>query len=93
MVPCPVGCGGFSEVVRVSTRENGAGEIWFECLSCAQRKMFEIPAATPDERKKIFAELESGHEPLCPRHTKAVPLRRRGRDFVCPGCGVRFDEP
>ena len=24
MVPCPVGCGGFSEVVRVSTRPNGA---------------------------------------------------------------------
>jgi hypothetical protein len=93
MVPCPVGCGGFSEVVRVSTMESGAGEIWFECLSCAQRKMFEIPAATAAERKSIFAELETGHEPLCPRHTKQVPLRRRGRDFVCPECGVRFAEP
>ncbi|HSJ31402.1 MAG TPA: hypothetical protein VK933_08215 [Longimicrobiales bacterium] len=93
MVPCPVGCGGFSEVVRISTRENGAGEVWFECLSCAQRKMFEIPPATMEERTKISAELETGQEPYCPRHTKQVQLRRRGRDFVCPECGVAFPEP
>lgn len=93
MVPCPVGCGGFSEVVRISTMENGAGEVWFECLSCAQRKMFEIPAATMDERTTIAAELERGQEPYCPRHTKQVQLRRRGRDFVCPECGVAFPEP
>jgi hypothetical protein len=93
MVPCPVGCGGFSEVVRVSTMENSGGEVWFECLSCAQRKMFVIPPGTAEERKKIFTELEAGHEPLCPKHTKTVPLRRRGRDFVCPECGVQFSEP
>jgi hypothetical protein len=93
MVPCPVGCGGFSEVVRISTMENGAGEVWFECLSCAQRKMFVIPPATMEERTKIAAELESGQEPYCPRHTKQVQLRRRGRDFVCPECGVAFPEP
>ncbi|MGH7448542.1 MAG: hypothetical protein ACRELT_13320, partial [Longimicrobiales bacterium] len=93
MVPCPVGCGGFSEVVRISTMENGAGEVWFECLSCAQRKMFEIPAATMEERTKVAAELEAGHEPFCPRHTKHVQLRRRGRDFVCPECGVAYPEP
>jgi hypothetical protein len=93
MVPCPVGCGGFSEVVRISTMENGAGEVWFECLSCAQRKMFEIAPATMEERTKIVAELEKGQEPYCPRHTKLVQLRRRGRDFVCPECGVSFPEP
>jgi hypothetical protein len=93
MVPCPVGCGGFSEIVRVSTMENGAGEIWFECLSCAQRRMFEIDPATEQERRTIFSELESGREPYCPRHTKIVQLRRRGRDFVCPECGVAFPEP
>jgi len=93
MVPCPVGCGGFSEVVRVSTQDDGAGEVWFECLSCAQRKMFVIPPATMEERKSIFAALEAGLEPTCPRHTKQVPLRRRGRDFVCPECGVAFPEP
>jgi hypothetical protein len=92
MVPCPVGCGGFSEVVRVSTMESGAGEIWFECLSCAQRRMFEIPPATPDERRAIFGSLEAGKEPFCPRHTKQVQLRRRGRDLVCPECGVSFTE-
>lgn len=93
MVPCPVGCGGFSEVVRISTMENGAGEVWFECLSCAQRRMFELPPATAEERRQIFDELERGQEAFCPRHTKQVPLRRRGRDLVCPECGVRFPEP
>jgi hypothetical protein len=92
MVPCPVGCGGFSEVVRISTMEGGAGEIWFECLSCAQRKMFEIPAATEEERRQVFAAVEGGVEPLCPRHSKAVQLRRRGRDFMCPECGVAYPD-
>jgi hypothetical protein len=93
MVPCPVGCGGFSEVVRISTRENGGGEVWFECLSCAQRRMFELPPATAEDRQKIATTLETGHEPMCPRHTKLVQLRRRGRDLVCPECGVAFPEP
>ncbi|HUF50095.1 MAG TPA: hypothetical protein VMN60_04645, partial [Longimicrobiales bacterium] len=93
MVPCPVGCGGFSEVVRISTTEMGGGEVWFECLSCAQRRQFDLPAATVEERRQIQRSLESGHEPLCPRHTKIVQLRRRGRDFVCPECGVAFPEP
>jgi hypothetical protein len=92
MVPCPVGCGGFSEVVRISTMENGAGEVWFECLSCAQRRMFELAAATEEERRKIFSSVEGGVEPLCPRHSKPVQVRRRGRDFVCPACGVAFPE-
>jgi hypothetical protein len=93
MVPCPVGCGGFSEVVRVSTMEGGAGEIWFECLSCAQRRMFELPPATIEERTQIFRDVEQGHEAYCPRHTKQVQMRRRGRDLVCPECGVSFQEP
>jgi hypothetical protein len=93
MVPCPVGCGGFSEVVRISTRPNGGGEVWFECLSCAQRRMFEIDPATDADRKQIAKALETGHEPYCPRHTKQVQLRRRGRDLVCPECGVAFPEP
>jgi hypothetical protein len=92
MVPCPVGCGGFSEVVRISTRENGGGEVWFECLSCAQRRMFELPPATTEDRSKIAKALATGHEPFCPRHTKLVQLRRRGRDLVCPECGVAFPE-
>jgi hypothetical protein len=92
MVPCPVGCGGFSEVVRISTMEGGAGEVWFECLSCAQRRMFELAAATQEERAHIFAELEQGHEPFCPRHSKSVQLRRRGRHLACPECGVQFAE-
>jgi hypothetical protein len=91
MVPCPVGCGGFSEVVRVGSLENGAGEVWFECLSCAQRKAFEIPAATKEENAVVHETAETeGKEPICPRHTRPVQLRRRGRQFVCPACGVVF---
>jgi hypothetical protein len=91
MVPCPVGCGGFSEIVRVGTLDSGAGEVWFECLSCAQRRMFEVPKATPEETAAIAAAAEvEGHDLQCPRHGRTVTLRRRGRDFVCPECGVMF---
>jgi hypothetical protein len=91
MVPCPVGCGGFSEVVRVATLDSGAGEVWFECLSCAQRRMFEVPPATPEEVAAVLAAVnEEGHEPYCPRHGKPVVLRRRGKIYVCPECGVKF---
>jgi hypothetical protein len=54
--------------------------------------MFLLPPATQDERAKIAHELETGQEPYCPRHTKLVQLRRRGRNFVCPECGVSFPE-
>jgi predicted RNA-binding Zn-ribbon protein involved in translation (DUF1610 family) len=92
MVPCPVGCGGFSEVVRVATRVDGAGDVWFECLSCAQRREYEVPKATPEEIRAVFRASEEGTEPACPRHGRHVPLRRRGRQFVCPECGVDFAE-
>jgi hypothetical protein len=86
---CPVGCGGMAQVVRVSTTESGAGEIWLECLSCAQRESFTVPAPTEAERTAIFATLEAGNEPTCPRHEgRWLPLRRRGRDLVCPECGI-----
>src|SRR5690606_25286744 len=90
MVPCPVGCGGFSEVVRISTQENGAGEVWFECLSCAQRRMVVLPAAAMEERTKIQNDRETGQEPYCPRHSKPAQPRRRGRAPVCPERGVPF---
>jgi hypothetical protein len=90
MVPCPVGCGGFSEVVRVGTLPNGSGEVWFECLSCAQRRQFIIPKAKPAENAEIARLEEEAREVYCPRHTVPVALRRRGRQFVCPACGVVF---
>jgi hypothetical protein len=86
---CPVGCGGMAQVVRVSTGENGAGEVWLECLSCAQRERFEVPAPGTEERNKVYATLDAGNEPQCTRHNgRYVPLRRRGRDLVCPECGI-----
>jgi predicted RNA-binding Zn-ribbon protein involved in translation (DUF1610 family) len=72
--------------------ETGAGEVWFECLSCAQRRMFELPPSTAEERKQLFRDVEQGVEANCPRHGKQVQLRRRGRDLVCPECGVSFPE-
>jgi hypothetical protein len=92
MVPCPVGCGAFSEVVRISTREDGSGEVWFECLSCAQRRQFTVPAATAADVQGIRAQTEAGQEAHCLRHgERTVPLRRRGAAFVCPECGVAYD--
>ena len=90
MVPCPVGCGGFSEVVRVASLESGEGEVWFECLSCAQRRQFRLPRATRAENAEIAKAEELSREIHCPRHKVPVALRRRGRQFVCPSCGVVF---
>jgi RNA 3'-terminal phosphate cyclase len=90
MVPCPVGCGGFSEVVRVGTLPNGSGEVWFECLSCAQRRQFILPKATRNENAEVAKAEEEGREAVCPRHKVHVALRRRGRQFVCPTCGVVY---
>lgn len=90
MVPCPVGCGGFSEIVRVGTLGNGAGEVWFECLSCAQRRQFTLNKASRAENADVARAEEEGREPLCPRHSVLVGLRRRGRQFVCPACGVVY---
>jgi hypothetical protein len=89
-VPCPVGCGGFSEIVRIATLESGEGEVWFECLSCAQRRQFLLPKAKKDENAAVAKAEEEGREINCPRHAVPVGLRRRGRQFVCPSCGVVF---
>jgi hypothetical protein len=89
-VPCPVGCGGFSEIVRIASLPTGEGEIWFECLSCAQRRQFILPKATKEENAAVLKAEEQGREITCPRHSVAVGLRRRGRQFVCPACGVVF---
>jgi hypothetical protein len=91
MVPCPVGCGGFSEVVHVSTLDSGAGHVWFECLSCAQRQAFEVPAATPEEVGSVMRSAEAT-EPVCVRCSRNAVLRRRGRQLVCPDCGVIYGD-
>jgi hypothetical protein len=77
--------------VRIATLPSGAGEVWFECLSCAQRKMFEVPAPSPEDNKFIQKALESGREAGCLRHgERHVGLRRRGPHYVCPECGVQY---
>jgi hypothetical protein len=53
--------------------------------------MYEVPAATPAESAAIATAAEEGNEPLCPRHARPTPVRKRGRQFVCPACGVVFD--
>jgi hypothetical protein len=89
-VPCPLGCGGTAEAVRVSTAESGTGEVWMECTSCAQRERLEFPAPAQEEREQVDRTLQAGQEPLCPRHYRRVVLRRRGRQLLCPECGVRY---
>lgn len=89
-LPCPVLCGGAAEVVRVGTLDSGAGELWVECASCAQRARYDVPAATDLERRRVGNLLRSASEPLCPRHARPVVLARRGRALVCPECGVEY---
>lgn len=91
-VPCHVGCGGAAEVVRVGTAADGGGELWLECGSCAQRVRYEVPRASSDELQVVRQALEGGGEAVCPRHSRRTPLHPRGRQLVCPECGVRFRE-
>lgn len=90
--PCPVGCGGTAQAVRVSTTPRGGGEVWLECTSCAQRARYEVPPATPAEKRKVTIAAKAGGEPVCPRHAGRVTLRARGRQLFCPECGVVFRE-
>lgn len=91
-VPCPIGCGSDAEVVRVSTTEEGKGLLWTECGGCAQRLRYEVPAATAAERRAVGRMTASAREPTCPRHFGRVDLTRRGRQLICPRCGVRYRE-
>jgi hypothetical protein len=90
MVPCPVGCGGASEVVRLGTLADGSGELWFECTSCAQRARVDVPVATAAERAQVAADLDADRAPACPRHSRREELQRRGRRLLCGACGVVF---
>jgi predicted RNA-binding Zn-ribbon protein involved in translation (DUF1610 family) len=83
-------CGSTTETVRVGTRADGGGELWTECMSCAQRDHYEIPKATPEEKIKAMDAQDFAPEGVCPRHRIRVTLRRRGRQFVCPDCGVVY---
>lgn len=89
-VPCPVGCGGSAEVVRVGTADSGAGELWLECASCAQRRRYEVPRAGQAEKRSVSTALRAGRATSCPRHSAPVALAPRGRQLVCPACGVVF---
>lgn len=89
-VPCPVGCGGRSELVRTGTRPDGGGEVWFECRSCAQRRHYTVPPPTPGEMRSIAEDLSNNRAPACPRHALREPLTRRGRQLLCGRCGVSY---
>lgn len=91
-VPCPVGCGDRAEAVRVITAESGEGVIWMECLGCAQRERYVVPAATTDERERVREMAADDGDAICPRHDRPTALRPRGRQLVCPACGVRYRE-
>jgi len=89
-VPCPVGCGGTAEVVRVSTSDSGAGELWLGGGRGAQRQRYEVPRAGQAEKRSVSTALRAGRATWCPRHAAPVALTPRGRQLVCPACGVVF---
>jgi hypothetical protein len=91
-IPCPIECGGTAQVILVNTTDDGRGEVWFECMSCVQRGRYDMPKATPKEKKQVAAMVEEG-EPTCPRHAERTPLRSRGRQLACPACGVVYRGP
>jgi len=89
-IPCPVGCGGNADVVRVGTSESGGGELWLECTSCAQRRRYDVPRAALAEKLTVSSALRARRTTCCPRHATPVALTPRGRQLVCPACGVVF---
>ncbi len=89
-LPCPVGCGGSAEVVRVGTSDAGGGELWLECASCAQRQRYDVPRAGQAEKRRVSTAVRAGRRTSCPRHAAPVALAPRGRQLVCPACGVVF---
>jgi hypothetical protein len=91
-LPCPVGCGGASEILRVATRPDGGGELWMECTSCAQRKRYTVPRASSQEKKRAQASLAAGDSARCWRHADERLLEKRGRGLICPSCGVLYRE-
>jgi hypothetical protein len=87
-MPSPMG--GFLELLRVRTEDDGTGTVIFECSASSLRFALRIPAATRNEKAGIKEQQEAGDDPVCPRHQPPLKLQRVGPVLMCHLCGVRY---
>ena len=85
----PSVAGGFFQILRVKSEEDGSGVVLLECGSSSLRYLMKIPKAKSVEKKDIQVEMKGGRELQCPRHL-AQPLNRLGNRYVCRKCGVTY---
>ncbi len=82
--------GGYLMLLGIRAGEGGGATAIFECSASSLRYELEIPKATRTERKKVREVIESGEDPVCPRHGSGNRLVRAGKDLVCAACGVSY---
>ena len=87
-LPSPMG--GQLDVLGVRDGKSGAGSVLLECNTSSLRFVLVIPKATRAEKAAMKEVLETGGDPVCPRHGVHHPLSKSGKDWVCPLCAVSY---
>ena len=87
-LPSPMG--GFLVALGVRAEADGTSTVLLECQSSSLRYQLPIRKATRTEKSKVKAQTEEGLDPLCPRGEEGPSLVRRGSDWFCPRCSIKF---
>lgn len=87
-VPSPMG--GILVPLGVRGEADGTATVLFECQSSSLRYQLPIRKATRTEKSKVKAQTDEGLDPLCPRGEEGPSLVRRGNDWFCPRCNIKF---
>jgi hypothetical protein len=82
--------GGYLDVLGIREAEKGQGQVLLECNASSLRFALMVPKATGAEVAAVKEALEAREEPVCPRHGSYQRLKKSGRKWVCPLCGVSF---
>ncbi|MGI9626750.1 MAG: hypothetical protein ACR2QM_07940 [Longimicrobiales bacterium] len=87
-VPSPLG--GFLVPLGVKAEDDGTATVLLECQTSSLRYQLPIRKATRTETSKVKAQVKEGLDPLCPRGDGDPSLVRRGADWYCPRCNIKF---
>ena len=87
-IPSPMG--GFLVALGVRAESDGTSWVLFECQSSSLRYQLPIRKATRTEKSKVKSQTDEGLDPLCPRGEEGPSLVRRGSDWYCPRCNIKF---
>lgn len=87
-VPSPMG--GFLVPLGVKAEEDGSSTVLLECQSSSLRYQLPIRKATRTEKSHVKDQVSDDLEPMCPRGDGAPALVRRGSDWYCPHCNIKY---